>query len=145
LRALFWRLTRAVPRARQVLAGAVRGDLAGVHATAIAVHSLVRSLRAMREVWRETDGRLAADGAVLRSLRAPETVLRQCSAAASTPLGDSRPGALAMLQLETARSADPGPKIAFMSETWSRCPAQPWVMALLRAVWEHAVTTRPPD
>jgi len=140
LRGIVWALTAAVARARRTLARAVKDDPAGMHATGIAVHSLVRSLKAMRELWNEPGARdrLGADAAVARSLRAPEQVLRQWAAPALTGLGEMRPGVLTMLQLDAARSREPGAEIVFMSEAWSRCPATLWTVALLRAVWTRA-------
>jgi hypothetical protein len=140
IRGIVWALTAAVWRARRTLARAVKDNPAGMHATGIAVHSLVRSLKAMRELWHEAGARdrLSADAAVVRSLRAPEQVLRQWAAPAVTGLGEMRPGALTMFQLDAARTRAPGPDIVFMSESWSRCPATLWVAALLRAVWTRA-------
>jgi hypothetical protein len=141
LRRLAWALTGAVGRARRRLARGVADDPAGVHATGIAVHSLVRSLEAMREVWREPGARdrLSADAAVARSLRAPETVLRSWSGRAVTVLGDVRPGALTVFELDAARRRDPVPHTVFMTGSWSRCPAHRWTAALLRSVWQRAV------
>jgi hypothetical protein len=139
LRAIGWMLTDAVARSRRVLAQAVRDDPAGVHATGIAVHSVIRSLRAMRALWRDTaaGGRPAADVAVARSLRAPETVLRQWVAPSSTLIPGLPAGVLTMFELDAARPR--APDIAFMAQSWSRCPATAWTGALLHAVWERAV------
>jgi hypothetical protein len=145
-RALAWALTGAVRRSRRNLAAAVDGSPAGVHATGIAVHSLVRSLKAMRELWCEPGARgsLSADAAALRSLRAPETVLRQWSGPATTVHGDIRPGALTIFELDKARARRPGAQMAFMTESWTRCPAHRWTAALLRKVWERAVAAGGP-
>jgi hypothetical protein len=137
LRAIVWKLTDAVARSRRVLAQAVRDDPAGVHATGIAVHSVIRSLRAMRELWREAGERPAADVAVARSLRAPEAVLRQWVAPSATRIGQLPAGALTVFQLDAARQREPD--VAFMAKSWSRCPATAWTGALLQAVWERAV------
>ena len=138
-RLLAWAVTGAVRRSRQTLAQAARSNPAGVHATGIAVHSLVRSLQAMREVWRETaSGNVTAEVAVIRSLRAPQTVLRRWSAPATTILGEMRPGALTIFELDAARARAPGPHTTFMTESWTRCPAHAWTAALLHAVWTRA-------
>jgi hypothetical protein len=145
-RALVWALTGAVRRSRRTLADAVAGSPAGVHATGIAVHSLVRSLQAMREVWREPGARdgLSADAAVLRSLRAPERVLRRWTAPATTVHGDIRPGVLTFFELDRARVRQPGSEMVFMTASWTRCPAHRWTATLLRQVWERAVATGAP-
>ena len=138
LRRIGWAITGAVKRARGVLSRAARQDPAAVHATAIAVHTLVRSLQDMRALWHHPGAResVTADGAVTRSLRAPEAVLRRWSAAAATEWGEVRPGTLTTFQLDAACSVDPG--MVFMTESWSRCPAHRWTAQLLRHVWVRA-------
>jgi hypothetical protein len=140
-RALAWALTNAVARSREILARAVVNDPAGVHATGIAIHTLVRSLKAMRALWQEpgTRNRISADVAVSRSLRAPETVIRRWTRRASTRLGEMPEGALTMFELEPARHRHPGRDIVFMAESWSHCPAARWTAELLRAVWTRAM------
>lgn len=140
LRALWWAATGALRRGRHILSDAVGGDPAGVHATAIAVHSLVRSLRQMRRLWLEPGlrDRITTDAAVTRSLRAPESVPRRWSAPASTVWGNLPAGTLALLELDAARARDPDADIVFMAASWSRCPAAGWTTALLKDVWKRA-------
>lgn len=137
LRALWWAATGAVKRARRRLSDAVGGDPSGMHATAIAAHTLARSMEAMRELWLEPGARdrMTADAAVTRSLRAPESVPRRWSAPASTVWGNVPEGTLALLELDAARARKPDAGIVFMAESWSHCPAARWTPALLRAVW----------
>jgi hypothetical protein len=143
LRTLYWVATGAVTRSRRVLCGAVGDDPPAIHATAIAVHSLVRSLRAMRELWLEPGARdrMSKPTAVARSLRAPESVPRRWSAAATTKWGTFPVGALVLLRLDGARVRHPEPEITFMAASWSHCPAGDWTMALLGAVWESACSS----
>ena len=105
---------------------AVGDDPAGVHATAIAVHSLVRSVNAMRQLWLEPGvrDRVSADAAVMRSLRAPESVPRRWSAPASTVLGNLPAGALTLFELDAARERAPDADITFMAASWSHCPGR---------------------
>lgn len=140
LRALWWAVTGAVGRAQRVLSKAAGDDPAGVHATAIAAHSLVRSIRAMRHLWLEPGmrDRISAEAAVTRSLRAPESVPRRWSSPASTVFGNLPAGALVLFELEEARKRDPDADITFMAANWSRCPAAGWTAALLKAVWQRA-------
>ena len=140
LRALWWAVTDAVGRAQRLLSGAADDDPAGVHATAIAVHSLVRSVRAMRQLWLEpgTRDRITADAAVTRSLRAPESVPRRWPAPATTVWGNLPAGALTLFELDKARERDPDADITFMAASWSHCPAAEWTTALLKAVWQRA-------
>jgi len=140
LRAIHWALTGAVGRSGRLLSTAVNGNPAGVHATGIAVHSLVRSLRAMRELWSEpgTKDRISPAVAAIRSLRAPESVPRCWSTAASTKWGNLPAGTLTLFQLESARARHPGADVTFMAKSWSHCPASHWTTALLDAVWKRA-------
>lgn len=140
LRALFWAVTGAVGRSRRLLSTAANGNPAGVHATAVAVHSLVRSLNAMRDLWHEPGmkNRLSPAAAVVRSLRAPVSVPRCWSKPASTEWGNLPAGTLTLLQLEAARAYDPSSDTTFMAQGWSRCPASRWSAALLEAVWRSA-------
>jgi hypothetical protein len=145
LRALWWAVTGAVGRSRRILSKAVGNDPAGVHATAVAVHSLVRSVNAMRQLWLEPGIRecMSADTAVVRSLRAPESVPRRWSMPATTVWGNLPEGTLTLLQLDAARARNPDADIAFMAATWSHCPATGWTTALLRAIWIRASSSEP--
>jgi hypothetical protein len=145
LRAFWWAVTGAVGRSRRILAKAAGNDPAGVHATAVAVHSLVRSVTAMRQLWLEPGVResMSAGTAVIRSLRAPESVPRRWSKPASTVWGNLPEGALALLQLDAARARDPGNNTTFMAASWSHCPAADWTTALLEAVWVRASSGEP--
>jgi hypothetical protein len=145
LRALWWAVTGAVGRSRRVLSKAAGDDPSGVHATAVAVHSLVRSVSAMRQLWLEPGvrERISADAAVVRSLRAPESVPRRWSHPASTVWGNLPAGALVLFELDAARKRDPDADITFMASSWSHCPAAGWTTALLKAIWKHASSGEP--
>ena len=94
----------------------------------------------MRRLWLEPGVResISADAAVIRSLRAPESVPRRWSASASTVWGNVPAGALALLELDAARGRNPDADITFMAASWSHCPAAGWTAALLKAVWKRA-------
>lgn len=139
LRSIQLKITGRLRRARKLLAKRVNGDLAGVHATGIAVHNLVRGFQTMRDLWRRSRPRPSADEAVGRCLYAPETVVRQATAKGGTLVGEVRPGTLVLYQLDTVRARAPGAEAVFMAGTWAECPAVAFVPALLRAVWERAV------
>jgi hypothetical protein len=145
LRAIWWAVTGATGRSRRVLSKAAGDDPAGVHATAIAVHSLVRSIRAMRQLWLEPGvrERISADAAVTRSLRAPESVPRRWSRPASTVWGNLPTGALTLFELDAARARDPDKDTTFMAASWSHCPATDWTTALLKAIWVRASSGEP--
>jgi hypothetical protein len=142
LRALAWALTGAVGRARQLLAGKVGGDTQAMHATTIAVHTLVRAVEAMRAIRAEPGlpDSLTTRAAVARAMRAPPSVLRRWSRRSSTPDGDLPAGTLAIIELDKARLSDPGSDVVFMTASWSFCPAHRWCEALLATVWEASAS-----
>jgi hypothetical protein len=140
VRLLIWALTGAVARSRGLLAGKVSGDPTGIHATGVAIHNLAETFVRMRAVHADAEARerLSAAGAVGQCLTAPKQVLRQPTVAGTTGSVDFTPTTLVLLQLEKANARDPGYDTSFLSGTWSACPAQAWVPALLTAVWQRA-------
>jgi hypothetical protein len=138
---IFLNLSGQVVRSRRLLAALVNGDLAGVHATGIAVHNLVRGFERMRELWAEPRWRTQAlaNAVVEQCLFAPPSVLRQATVPGATVAGPVRPGTLVVLELEAARERSGGRELEFMTGHWAACPAAAFVPALIRAVWERAV------
>ena len=126
-------------RSRSLLTERVDGDLAGVHGTGIAMHNMVRGFEKMRELWAQPRGRPSTDEAVKACLFAPETVLRQATAQASTAVGEVSPGTLVLFELGTISEPTRDAETVFMAGTWAECPAGAFVVALLRAVWEGAL------
>jgi len=141
LRRLVWWITGSVPRARRRLAALVGSDGAGLHTTGIAVHNVVHSIQRMRDLAAQLSPEAlpSAEEALARCLSAPQSVVREAVAGGTTAAGSFRPGALVMLHLERARARDCRRDVAFMTASWSRCPASGWVSALLTAVWESAL------
>jgi hypothetical protein len=135
----WWKITHKVDRAKQVLSDAMQGDLAGVHAIGIAVHNIVNGLQAMRTVYRDPVQRAAhsADLVARQCTFAPDTVLRQpvCPVAVNNEAIDA--GTVVLLKLQDANAAAPG-GVAFLTNSWSECPASNWVPALLRGIWSRA-------
>ena len=144
LRAMFLQLSGRLQRSRRLLADLVHGDLAGVHATGIAVHNLVRGFERMRQLWGEPRWRSpsSTDAVVEQCLFAPPSVLRQATGPGATVSGAVRAGTLVVLELEAARQRTPGRDMEFMVGNWAQCPAAAFVPALLRVVWERAVAAQ---
>lgn len=139
VRSIRWRLAGEPERSRRLLSDSVGGNPAAMHAVAIAVHTLVRSLEAMRDLWRQPGCRsLSPEVAAFRALRAPRSVVRRWSARAMIPEGEVWPGTMVVFDLETANRRQPGDRFAFMAGSWSECPARQWTTALLRSVWSQA-------
>jgi hypothetical protein len=141
VRSILLHLSGRLQRSRRLLADLVHGDLAGVHATGIAIHNLVRGFERMRELWSEPRWRAPSmvDGVVEQCLFAPPSVLRQALEPGATVCGAMRAGTLVVLELEAARERTPGRDVEFMVGNWAQCPAAAFVPALLQAVWKRAI------
>jgi hypothetical protein len=146
LRLAWWAITGKLEKARQLLAQAMLGDLASVHAIGIAVHNIVSGMQTMRTLYRDPAQRaaLAAEQAARQCIFAPEAVLRQPIspiAAENQLLGTAT---VLLLKLQEANSAAPGGSVAFLSGAWSECPASQWVPALLQGTWRRALHSTAP-
>ncbi|XUW92317.1 hypothetical protein OH764_21110 [Burkholderia sp. M6-3] len=140
LRNLAWKVTGKVTRAKALLASMVGGDLAGVHAVSVAIHNIVRGLDRMRDLYLDTSMRqtLTPEMASQRCLFAPNVVLRQATSSGTVGGCPYAAGTLLLLELEKARQASGDESMVFLADTWSRCPAEQWVPAMLEGVWRRA-------
>lgn len=132
--------TKNVDDAKVLLAGMVAGDLAAVHAIGIAVHNLVNGVNLMRQLYNDASNRTAlTPGAVSgRCVFAPDTVLRQATAPDTAGTEQFDCGTLVALKVQNASAQTPDADMAFMRNSWSRCPAEQWVPALLEGIWRRA-------
>jgi hypothetical protein len=107
VRAIVLQLSGRLQRSRRLLADLVKNDLAGVHATGIAVHNLVRGFERMRELWSDPRWRLrSADAVVEQCMFAPPSVLRQATMPGATVAGGASGNAR---RPRTRRRASPHP------------------------------------
>jgi len=145
---LWWAVTGRVDAAKQLLAEMVGGDLAGIHAVGIALHNIVNGVDLMRQLYNDPVQRasLAAQAAGNRCLFAPATVLRQPTESSSSDEGELNTGTLVILSLQAANANAPNKDVAFLRQSWSRCPAEQWVPAMLEGIWSLACrdTSRSP-
>jgi hypothetical protein len=136
----WWFVGGKVRRAKRVLAGMVNDDLSAVNAIGIAAHNVVKSLRHMRELYENAAMRstLTAEAAAEQCLFAPVSLYRQATAAGQ--LGDCpfSKNALFVLAIGEAGRRPGGRPLVFMDDTWSQCPANTWVPAMLQGVWKRA-------
>jgi hypothetical protein len=136
----WWSVMMRVDRAKRLLSKMVQGDLAGVHAVGIAVHNIVNGVSLMRDLFSDPEQRaaLSPEAAGAKCLFAPATVVRQPTR--ECPFANTRlvPATLVLFKLHTANEKSPDRNTAFLQETWSRCPAEQWVPALLEGVWRRA-------
>jgi hypothetical protein len=140
-----WAITDKVDEAKQLLAGLVEGDLAGVHAIGIAVHNIVSGVNLMREFYSDPSNRnaLTAEAAATRCIFAPASILRQPTATTPSAAGDLATSTLIVFNLQDANAKAPNADLAFLRGTWSQCPAEQWAPALLAGIWRRACNSEP--
>jgi hypothetical protein len=136
----WWALTKRIDLAKQLLSDSVGGDLAGVHAVGVAVHNIVSGVNLMRQLYSDEVKRsaLSPETAGSQCLFAPDTVIRQPTASESSAKGELETGTLVLLSLQAANAKSPDKNVVFLRETWSQCPAEQWVPALLEGIWRRA-------
>jgi hypothetical protein len=137
---LWWNLSGKVTRAKRRLAGMVNNDLSAVNAIGIAVHNLAKSLRRMTLLYSDQNLRmtLSPREAANRCLAAPISIYRQATVAGELrgcPFSD---GSLFVLNIGDAAKLEGAGRLVFMRDSWSSCPAERWVPALLEGVWLRA-------
>jgi hypothetical protein len=143
LRMLGWRISGRVERAKTLLASMVNGDLAGVIAMIAARQLIVDGLHKMRQLAADPALRssITTDAAVDECLFAPGTVVRQAKTSGEVGGCPFRGGSLFTLGLGSASKGAANRDLVFLSQSWSRCPAEKWVPALLEGVWTRVSAT----
>jgi len=102
---------------------------------------IVDGLHKMRQLAADPALRASITNAVEECLFAPTTVVRQAKTSGEVGGCPFRRGSLFILGLGSA-SKDPANRdLVFLSKSWSRCPAEKWVPALLEGVWTHVSAT----
>lgn len=138
---VWWCASGKVRRAKRLLAILVNNDLSGVNAIGIAVHNVVKSVRHMKVLYADVAMRtsLTAETATEECLFAPVRLLRQ--ATADGQLGDCpfSKDSLFLLRIGEACRQPGGRPLVFMDNTWSQCPANLWVPAMLQGLWNRAL------
>ncbi len=137
---MWWFVSGKVSRAKRLLAGMVNDDLSAVNAIGIAAHNVVKSLRHMKLLYADETTRrtLSADEAAERSLFAPVSLYRQATADGELGSCPFSKHSLFVLEIGEASQKTEGRSLVFMDDTWSQCPANVWVPAMLRGVWRRA-------
>jgi hypothetical protein len=137
---LWWALTHKVDRAKQLLSGVVGGDLAGLHAIGVAVQNVVNGMTLMRQLYRDPSMRMSLTPELAgdKCIFAPESVIRQPISPMASNGSELGTGTVVLLKLQAANTERQDDGSAFLSKTWSRCPAEQWVPALLRGTWRRA-------
>ena len=143
LRMLGWRISGRLERAKTLLASMVNGDLAGVIALIAARQLIADGLHKMRQLAADPALRssITTDAAVDECLFAPTTVVRQAKTSGEVDGCPFRRGSLFILGLGSASQGAANRDLVFLSQSWSRCPAEKWVPALLEGVWTRVLGT----
>jgi len=141
LKLIWWSISGKLRRAKQLLAGMVNDDLSAVNAIGIAVHNLVNSLRRMKSVYADTNSRLnlSPPEVANRCLIAPASLYRQATVAGE--LNGSQFSNNSLFVLNIGSAAKLARSLVFMRDSWSSCPAEQWVPAVLEGVWLRATRT----
>jgi hypothetical protein len=139
---IWWNLSGKIRRAKRQLAGMVNNDLSAVNAIGIAVHNLVKSLRRMRQIYSDQKLRmtLSPPDAVDRCLTAPVSIYRQSTVAGELNGHQFSNGSLFILNIGDAAKMEGARRLVFMGDSWSSCPAEQWIPAMLEGVWLRANT-----
>jgi hypothetical protein len=135
------RVTGRLTRAKSLLLAAAEGDLHCVHATSIGMENVTRTVRKLRKAARQSDKQMLTPDEILREcLVAPPAVLRGCSEQLSVPFLDQplTKRSLIVFLVARAYSISGDLDVAFLSDSWSACPARRVVPEMLRAVWHAA-------
>jgi hypothetical protein len=143
LRMLGWRISGRLERAKTLLASMVNGDLSAVNGISVALHHIVDGLHKMRQLAANPALRssITTDAAVDECLFAPSTVVRQAKTSGEVGGCPFRRGSLFILELGSASKGAANRDLVFLSQSWSRCPAEKWVPALLEGVWTRVSAT----
>jgi hypothetical protein len=143
LKMLGWRISGRLERAKTLLASMVNGDLAAVNGISVALHHVVDGLHKMRQLAANPTLRssMTTDAAVDECLFAPTTVVRQAKTSGEVGGCPFRRGSLFILGLGSASKGAANRDLVFLSQSWSRCPAEKWVPALLEGVWTRVLAT----
>jgi hypothetical protein len=142
---LWWFTSGKVKRSRRLLAQMVDGDLSALNAIGIAVHNLVKSVRAMRLLYadRVIRSSLSPEVAARKCVFAPASVYRQATDAGELGGCPFSRNSLFVFEIGKASRQEAGLPLAFMDGTWSRCPAAEWAPAMLEGVWRRATIKLP--
>ena len=143
LKMLGWRISGRLERAKTLLASMVNGDLTGVNALITARQLIVDGLHKMRQLAADPALRssIATEAAVDECLIAPTTVVRQAKTSGEVGGCPFRRGSLFILGLGSASQGAANRDLVFLSQSWSHCPAEKWVRALLEGVWTRVSAT----
>lgn len=138
---LWWQLTGKATRAKEQLGAMVNNDLVAVHGIAVAAHNLVATVGQLRSFYSDVSVRntLTPEMAVEQSLSAPPVVYRQALSAGAVAGCPYSKFTLFLLKLKDANRHHGAKDMVFMTGTWSRCPAEQWIPAVISGIWKRVM------
>jgi hypothetical protein len=134
----FWlQFTGQLRRSKRLISELARGDLQCIHATSIALHNIVATLKEMRKRFKHSDGSIGARKAIWVSLNIPKTLVRWAVAPTSVSGSEEKlnPGTLIILRLANAVKSSGDTEAAFAIREWNQCPAHAIVLGLFEEIW----------
>jgi hypothetical protein len=135
------RVSGKLAYAKAVLATAAGDDPHCVHATSIGMENVARTVRKLRKASLRSDTQQASPDDILREcLVAPAMVLRGCDDVVGAPfLGHPlTQRSLIVFLVARAFAATGDIDVAFLSDSWSACPARRVIPEMLRTAWRTA-------
>ncbi len=142
---LWWAVTGRVDAAKQLLAEMVGGDLAGIHlasASRATQHWKVNGVDHARQLYDDPRGQRASFSLHRLQRVAVCSLPQPCFDSQLHPAvqtkANSTPGLLVILSLQAANANVHNQDVAFLRQSWSRCPAEQWVPAMLEGIWRRA-------
>jgi hypothetical protein len=138
---LGWQLTGKARRAKALLGSVVNEDIVAMHGIAVAAHNLVATIRLLRSLYADEATRktVTPETAVERSLSAPPVVYRQALSAGAAAGCPYSKFTLFVLKLKDANKDQQAKDMVFMTGTWSRCPAEQWIPAVIAGAWRRSL------
>ena len=138
---LLWQLTGKARRAKALLGRVTGENLVAMHGIAVAAHNLVATVRQLRTFYADAAMRnnLTPETAVEQSLSAPPVVYRQAQMAGAASGCPYSKFTLFLLKLKDANRDQQAKDMVFMTGTWSRCPAEQWIPAVISGTWKRVM------
>ena len=139
-----WRINGKVERAKALLASMLNGDPAAVNVTITGPRLIIASMNKMRRLAADPALRssMTTDAVVDECLVPPPVVVRQAKTSGEVGGCPFRKGTLFLLELGSASIGAANRDLVFLSQSWSRCPAENWVPALLEGVWRRVLAAQ---
>jgi hypothetical protein len=131
------RISGRLEQAKTLLASMLNGDVIAINATITGPRLIIASLQKMRGLAADPALRssMTTDAVVGECLVPPPIVVRQAKTSGEVGSCPFRKGSLFILELGNASKGAANRDLVFLSQSWSRCPAEKWVPALLEGVW----------